>query len=250
MVFESLLDPIFSPLLRLPPLWAVIIISLVIAVIITVIYKYMTNQKEMKEMKEQIKTYQKEMKGLRHDPKQMMAVQKKAMQINMKYMMHSFKPTIITFIPIIIIFGWLNANLAFAPILPDTAFTTTMFFEENVVGEAELIVPEEMELMNEQVQEIENDKATWKLKGPAGVHTLEYKYDGQSYLKEVLITEEQTYKAPLQKVKNSEDVKAIQVNNKPLKLLNVFGLKLGWIWTYIIFSVVFSVILRKILKIY
>ena len=33
MVFESLLNPIFGPLLALPPLWAIIIISLVIAVI-------------------------------------------------------------------------------------------------------------------------------------------------------------------------------------------------------------------------
>jgi uncharacterized membrane protein (DUF106 family) len=250
MVFESLLDPVFSPLLRLPPLAAIIIISLVIAVIIVVVYKFMTNQKEMKEMKEQIKGCQKEMKELRHDPKAMMAVQKKAMQVNMKYMMHSFKPTIITFIPIIIIFGWLNANLAFMPIMPDTAFTTTMFFEENVVGEAELIVPEEIELMSDAVQEVEDGKATWKLKGAAGEHTLEYRYDEKNYLKEVLITEQQAYKAPLQKVKNGGDVQAIQVNNKPLKLINLFGLKLGWIWTYIIFSVVFSMILRKILKIY
>lgn len=104
MVFESLLNPIFGPLLKLPPLWAIIIISLVIAILITLVYKWMTDQHLMKSLKDDIKKFQKEMKELKHEPQKVMAIQKKAMQTNMKYMMHSMKPTLVTFLPIILIF--------------------------------------------------------------------------------------------------------------------------------------------------
>ena len=53
------------------------------------------------------------MKTLRSDPDKMMVVQRKAMETNMKYMMQSMRPTLFTLIPIIVIFGWLNATLAF-----------------------------------------------------------------------------------------------------------------------------------------
>ena len=53
-------------------------------------------------MKDKLKGYQKQMKEIRNNPKEMMAVQKKTMELNMKYMKHSLKPTLITFLPIIL----------------------------------------------------------------------------------------------------------------------------------------------------
>jgi uncharacterized membrane protein (DUF106 family) len=110
MGFFSFLDPVmdvvFGWLLNLSYFWAIFILSFVLAIMISLIYKYTTNQSLMKDLKMEIKELQKETKTLKHDPKQMMSVQKKAMETNMKYMMHSMKPMIFTFIPIIIIFIW------------------------------------------------------------------------------------------------------------------------------------------------
>jgi len=68
MVFETLLDPIFSPLLKLNPLVGIALISFLISAIITVIYKYVTDQNLMKRLKEEIKAFQKEMKELKDHP--------------------------------------------------------------------------------------------------------------------------------------------------------------------------------------
>ncbi len=68
-MFESILNPIFSPLLNLPIFWAILIISLVIAVFITFVYKWMTDQHLMKTLKEEIKDFQKQMKEFKHEPK-------------------------------------------------------------------------------------------------------------------------------------------------------------------------------------
>lgn len=109
-MFENLLNPVFAPLLKLPPLLGVLIVSIIITVLVTLIYKWTTDQNLMKQLKDEIKEFQNEMKTLKDDPKKAMEVQKKAMQTNMKYMMQSFKPMLITFIPIVFIFGWLRGH--------------------------------------------------------------------------------------------------------------------------------------------
>jgi len=68
-------------------------------------------------------------------------------------------------------------------------------------------------------------------------------------LQELLITKEQAYKPPVITFKNGE-LKALQINNQPLKAVNLFGWKIGWLGSYIIFSIIFSLVLRKILKLH
>lgn len=249
-MFETTLNPIFSPLLNLSPFWSILIISLIIAVIMTYVYKWMTDQHLMKALKDDIKALQKEMKEFKEDPARVMALQKKAMEANMKYMMHSMKPTLITFIPIIIIFGWLSANLAYAPIMPDVEFTTTAMFKEGASGAIDLkITPEGIDIFDNSTKEISGNSVSWKLKGKEGSYTLEYNYNGKPYLQELLITKEQAYKPPVITFKDSE-LKALQINNQPLKAVNLFGWKIGWLGSYIIFSLIFSMALRKMLKLH
>ena len=132
MVFHNnILDPILGPLLNFPTLLAVIILSFVISLIITIVYKYTTNQDLMKQLKEEMKEFQREIKELKKDPERAMQVQKKSMQTNMKYMMHSMRSTLFSIVPIIIIFGWMNSNLAFDPILPGQEFTTSVVFGDD-----------------------------------------------------------------------------------------------------------------------
>lgn len=249
MVFEKIVDPIFAPLLKLPELWAIIIISIIMTVLITMVYKWMTDQHLMKTLKEDMKKFRDQMKQFKEDPKKVMEIQKRAMETNMKYMMHSMKPTLITFIPIIIMFGWLNGHLAYLPITPDSEFTTTAMFEKGTEGQIELVAPEEIEIISEPEQEIKEKEARWKLKGPGGNYLLEYNFKDSTYTKDLLITEKQQYVEPEKKI-GEDGLKTIKIDNEKLKPLNLFGWRLGWLGTYIIFSIVFSISLRKILKIH
>ena len=248
MVFESILNPIFSPILNLPTLWAVILLSFLISLIITVIYKYTTDQNLMKQLKEEMKAFQKQVKELKKEPERAMQVQKKAMQTNMKYMMQSMKSTLYSFIPIILIFGWMNANFAFEPILPEQEFTTTVVFEDGVNGFIELSVPEGIVVNGKAKKEIKDNEVKWLLSGERGEYLLEYIFDGKKYSKEVLIIEKQ-YKEPIKRVRDGT-VKSIEVGHNKRILFNLFGWKLGWLATYIIFAIIFSILIRKIIKVY
>ncbi|MBI3026793.1 DUF106 domain-containing protein [Candidatus Woesearchaeota archaeon] len=248
MAFFDFLNIVFAPLLKLPTLWSVILLSFFISLVIIIITKYMTDQALMKKLKEEMKEYQKQIKELKGNPAKALEMQKKTMEVNMKYMMHSLKPTLITFIPIILLFGWMSSTFAYEGIKPQQEFKVTVFFEENTHGNAELIAPDGIAIMESKIQEIEDGRAEWTLKGEAGEHILEFIYNAEKQQKSILITNDDKYIEPTKKTNGA--INLIQIGYKPKKILNLFGWKLGWLGTYIIFSIIFTMALRKILKIY
>lgn len=249
MAFYDFLNIIFAPLLKLPLLLAIILMAFFISLIIIIITKYTTDQSLMKKLKDEIKEYQNQAKQLKDNPSKAMEVQKKAMEVNMKYMTHSLRPTIITFIPIILIFGWMSSTFAFESIHPQQDFSITAFFDKDVSGNAEIIVPEEITIIGNKTQKIEDAKSTWTLKGKEGEHLLEMDYNGEKYQKIILITESRKYIEPVRKYTGA--VKSIQINYKKLVVIPI-GYKdwLGWLGTYIWSSIIFTMSLRKLLKVY
>ena len=112
MALDSFFNLIFGWAINISPLFGIGIVAFIFTLIVTLIYKYTTDQIFMKNVKSEIKDIQKQMKEHKEDHKKVMELQKTAMEKNMKYMMHSFKPMLFTFIPVILIFGWLRTAYA------------------------------------------------------------------------------------------------------------------------------------------
>jgi len=102
-------EPLTPKLLGLRPLPAIFLISVILSIAVTLVYKFLTDQTLMKELKKDLKKYQKQMKEHRGDTQKMSEVQKKAMSINMKYMRQTMKPMMITMLPFLLIFYWLRS---------------------------------------------------------------------------------------------------------------------------------------------
>ncbi len=90
------------------PLGGLVLISFILTLLVTLVYKYMTDQELLKSIKEEMKEIRKEMKEFREDPQKMMELQKRSMEKSMVQMKNTFKPMLITFIPLIMVFGWLR----------------------------------------------------------------------------------------------------------------------------------------------
>lgn len=257
----NFLDTIFNPwlglALQLPSFWAILIISAFITILVTIVYKYTTNQREMKQIKDDLKKYQKEMRETK-DTKKLMGIQKKSMELNMTYMKSSFKSTLYTFIPIIVIFAWLNMHIAYAPILPNTEFSVTAQFGEGAKGNISMAATPELDMLNGATQEIVDGKAVWKLKSNvSGEYKMTFTYNTKEYDHNVLISEENnaisSYSVPQKVIKDSK-LKMITNGNKPVKpfgeKFNLFGWHPGWLATYILVSILLSTLIRKLLKVY
>ncbi len=253
MVFlDSVFSPVLLPLVTASPFWGIFVLAFIVTLLMTLAYKYLTNQQEMKRLKEQQKEFSKRMKELRDNPSEMMKVQKEAMAANMEYMKHSLKVTLITLIPILLVFGWMNGHLAYEPIYPEERYSITASFAEGVTGDAELVVGEGTELFSEAKQPI-NSVVTWNMKSTEGEHAVTVKTKNDQQSKTVLITKELTVADPISFFEKS-DVRQIMIQYNKLRPLgtgfSIFGWQPGWLAWYILFSLVFSLGMRKVFKVY
>lgn len=252
MAFSSLLNPVLNPILIINPAISILLLSFIISLGITVIYKLTTNQDLMKQLKSEMKEFQKEIKMLKANPQKAMAVQKRAMETNMKYMMHSMKSTLFTILPIILIFGWMNANLAYEPIAPGEEFTVTAYFMDIYDGEVFIEIPDGITSLSEQTKTVKDGIASWTLQGDAGEYLLGFGFGKKYVTKDVIISERKAY-SPIEERYSKSELKKVVNGNKPLKplgTLSIFGWHPGWLGYYIILSIIFSMLLRKVMKVY
>ncbi len=109
MVLEKLFNWIFAPITNnFSPLWSIIILTVILTFLITIAYKFLSNQEVMKKLKQESDALRKEMKTLKNDTEKFMVVQKQAMQKSMEYMRHSMRPTLFYLIPLLLIFSWMG----------------------------------------------------------------------------------------------------------------------------------------------
>ena len=249
MVLNAILNPLLRPLLALGDFWAMTIITLLVSLIVTVIYKYVTDQAMMKQLKEDLKQLQQKAKTHKGDSTKMMAVQKEMMDKNMVLMKHSFKPTLITFLPLILIMGWLQANMAFDPIPPDSVFSVAVTTDKDFVGVVELLETPTVAVIGDRNQTPRNGMAVFDLKAPEGMHSLQFSAGGAQFDIDAVVSSGRAYGAQTKAIKRN-GIRQIAVSYPKNILLDLGFLKLGWIGTYIVLSLIFSVGLRKVLKVY
>jgi len=243
-LIQEFFDKTLGFMLNWDPLWAILVLSLAISLLIVVIYKYFTNQEEMKQMKDDLKKYQQKMKETK-DMEQLGKIQKETMSLNMKYMGKSMKPTLITFIPILLIFGWMNAHFAYEPLLPDQEFNMTATMAKGIEGNVTINVPEGLQIVGVDTKEIADREALFTLKGKQGEYFATLASNGQEMDKKIIVTTAPRYATTPESYK-SDVFKTVTLGNKQLK---VFW-KLSWIWVYIISAILISTGLRKVMKVY
>ncbi len=245
------LDNIF--LLTWPPILAIAFISVAITVFVTLIYKYTTNQKKMKELKDSQKELQKEYKKNMSNQKKAMEINQKLMKVNMEYMKQSFRVTLYTFIPLIIIFSWMNSHFGFEQIAPGQVFSIVAEFKDTAQGSITIQVPEGLQLaMTSNATQPAAEKVVWKLKGVGGEYIVNYTYNEEFYQQKIFVTNQWKYEEPIEKGDKNSDLKQIEVgleSTKPIRGVPILG-GLNWLWTYIIISILGSIFLRKLFKVY
>lgn len=103
-----ILDPTAGTLLNWNLNLGMIIIVFVITLITTIVQKYATDQKTLKELKVEQKELQKQMKEFKDHPDKLMELQKKQFSMMPKQMKLSMRAIIYTGIPLILFFRWFS----------------------------------------------------------------------------------------------------------------------------------------------
>jgi len=99
-----------TELIQNNPRIAIVILSFIVTLFITIVNYFMTDRKRMKEIKEKQKRLRKELKEFKDNPQKMMELNKQMMEDMPEQLKHSFKPMLVTIIPLLILFKWLRAT--------------------------------------------------------------------------------------------------------------------------------------------
>ena len=253
----------------IPPVAAIFLISLSISVVVTLVYKLVTNQKLMKTIQAEMKSLRKEIKTIK-DPGQIGALNKRLMEKTMQQMTHSMKATFITIIPLFLVFGWMSSNLGFENITPGEEFTSTIEFDEGTTGTA-VISSETLEILDSPEKNVSEDRVNWTLKGTEGTHEILYSFGDETYKREVILTNDWKYADPeLEKkqpflgfidigrgdenpIKPESEIKKISVDLPsvhPFGKIPLTNWRPGWLFTYFFFMLTLTFPVRRLLKVH
>jgi uncharacterized membrane protein (DUF106 family) len=248
---------LYQGFINLPYFWLIFIISLLVTLLTTVIYKYTTDQKALREIKKDMKDLKGKLKKHSADQKKMMSIQKEMLDKNMIMMKQSFKSMMYTFIPLILIFAWMNATIAYEPIMPNSNVTITATISNSYPGELSKINASSIPpatITRNAGYDPGNDKikaVQWIMETKEeGTYTVLIESETFKQSKEIIVTNTRKYANPLSQYKESQ-LKSIIIGNekvKPMQGIPVLG-GLNWLWTYIILSVAMSIGIRKLMNV-
>jgi uncharacterized membrane protein (DUF106 family) len=105
---HSALDPSIGVLLQWNLTIGMLIVVFIIAVITTLIQKYTTDQKALKELKEEQKILQEEMKKFKDNPEKIAELSKKQMEFMPKTFRLTSRSILYTGLPFILFFRWFS----------------------------------------------------------------------------------------------------------------------------------------------
>jgi uncharacterized membrane protein (DUF106 family) len=243
--FVSWLNPILYPLVHIDPLVAVIVLSFVVALCNKVAYWKFTDQSLIREYKAQLKKFQEQLKKAKDDTKKMLEIQSKMMDINMQLMTQQFKPLLITMLPVIIIFGWMSLHLAYDPLTANQPFSTQI----DLVQARQISAHSQTaQLLSEPVLIGDTVQFTWN--ATLGNHTIFYSISDGSSTRNItqrVLVDVIDYVNPLQTI-SDPDVRQLRVLNPSKTVFTLFGLDFTWFWSYVLFSILFSIAIHRLLK--
>jgi len=100
------LDPTAGALINWNLNFGTLAVFFIIALLTTLIQKYATDQKTLRELKAEQKELQKDIQKYKHDPGKMLELQKNMMPTTFKIMSISMKSSFFTIIPFILLLRW------------------------------------------------------------------------------------------------------------------------------------------------
>lgn len=245
----------------------IILVSLVTGGIMLLLFKVTSNQQAMKAVKTRIAAHFLEMRLYKDDFAAVMAAQRRVLAANLGYMKLALLPAVVLIIPVVLIMVQLNLRYAYRPLAPgETALVKVKVAEgADVIGQRlTLTVGEGIEKASPAVRIPSLGEVDWKVRlARPGVHEVRLASDsgemalpvfGGTTIKPLYSTFrgasfwEGLLNPGSPAVPEAMQIESIEIKYAPRAFS--FGLfKLSWLWTFLVVSMVFGLILKLVFRV-
>lgn len=239
-----------------------ILVSVITGTVMLFLFKLTSNQEAMKQVKAKISAYFLEMRLYKEDISVVMASQRRILRANMDYMKLAVVPAVVMFIPVVLIMVQLNLRYAQTGFKPGDAAMVKVKVEEGVDvlrSNIRLITDGGLEKASPAVRIPSLTETDWKINlTDNGIHDLTLETSAGRvtlpiYVTDRLIPKYASFKkssfwetvlnpgAP--RIPDDAPIESVEITYPEMSFDWGF-IKLSWLWSFLIISMGFGVILK------
>lgn len=250
--FYGILDILFVWLAVLPPLIAVILSGVVTAICLVVVGRWISKPTYILALKGDLKTLEKLSKEYRDDESKSEILRRRAGTTLGRYIAASFRPLKISLLPLILLGTWLHHSYQFEPIKESEPIQITAVFSSStpsglahIDGGHEYLDGSPIALI-ETTSDTDETIAQWMITPGDGKADIIIVYRSQKVA--TLIQPRRAWHPPEITDSDAPGITAIRIGQRPLTLVKIGSLPLGWISIYLAASVIGTLLLQLIYR--
>ena len=257
--FGGIFTAMFYPLRSLSPWFAMVLVSVLTAMLMLLIYRTTSNQEAIRVTKDRIKAHLLELRLYQDSLATTFRSQGKILRYNMKYMGHAVWPMLVMIIPVVLILIHLDLWFGYRSLQPGETALLKVTLQEGAQ-------PSRMEIAAEDGPGVAIDtpplrldseaEVDWRVRAmQAGLHDVTIRVGGETVTKQVAVSAR-----PLARISpvrvgpgfigqilnpaepvlpSASSVKSIEVVY-PGSTMSLFGWNLHWLIVYFALSIIFG----------
>jgi len=271
-IFNSILGKIFEilfiPFRNMNPWVAMIVVSFLTALLMLFVYRYTSNQKGIKKVKNKIKAHLLEIRLYKDSMSISLQAQGKILLANFKYIALNFRPLLVMIVPVMLIIIQLNFWFGYDSLKTGQPTLLKVKLEESYNPLQQNIVLEPspgIKIETDPLRIEEDSEVNWRISPQSkGSHDLSIVIGSQSITK-TLASELKPLSQispirynhnflnnllyPVEKpIQKDIPVKSIEVIY-PAGYLNFFGLNVHWLIAFFVLSIIFGFAFKGFMKV-
>lgn len=263
-VLGGILDALLGPLEGLPAEVALLLWSLVVAVLMLLVVKRTTNQGALAAVKRRIHACMFEIRLLNDDLAAILRAQWELLRHNGRYLLLSLPPLGLTIVPLVVLIGHLHGYYGFRPMLPGQEVLVRVALSGEPATERprlELALPPGVTAVTPGVWAPQLQEMAWRVRADRpGRHELEVVLEGQRFAKELTVGSgvvrvsperpgpsllgQLTWPAELP-LPADAPIRLISTSYPPRDLVLLGAWEYGWMVWFMVLSVAFAFALRR-----
>jgi uncharacterized membrane protein (DUF106 family) len=267
-VLNGIFGLLFSPFESMAPLWLMLWVSLVTAVLVLLVYKYFSSQEAIKEAKDRVKAHILEIRLFQDDPVLMGRAVRAVLGANLKYLSLNLKPFLFVFLPILLMLIQMEARFGYRPLRPNESTVVRTYWRSPHPGDATsgpaLLPGDGLSLQSPPLRIGDGKEIDWRIRvdrtDPGGF-VLETK-DNPIAL-QVVVSEEIVPVSPRnvqkgamdilwypagQPLPRNGDLLAAEIGY-PRRDFELFGHTVHWVWPFLIVSLLAGYLLKGVFRV-
>jgi len=189
-ILNGIFDLIVSPFRNINPLWSLALFSLLIAILMLIIFRYTSNQEEIKRTKSKIRAYIYELRLFKDELGIVLSAQKNVFIQNLHYMKYAVKPMIFMIIPLALILIQLDSLYGHKPLSLKESAIVSLKLSEKVKIPDNISVKSDggLNIETPPLRIAQDKQIDWRIRAQEpGEHNLIFKVDDQEYQQKVMV---------------------------------------------------------------